>query len=95
MALQTLIQGGGFLLAESDPHAVHTPEEFTDEQHLLASTIRDFVTQEVLPHTEAIEAKEPGLMPQILKKAGEIGLLSVEVPRLTVARVWGWLAACC
>ncbi len=81
MALQTLIQGGGFLLAESDPHAVHTPEEFTDEQHLFASTIRDFVTQEVLPHTEAIEAKEPGLMPQILKKAGEIGLLSVEVPQ--------------
>ncbi len=80
MAIETLIQGGGFLLATSDPHATHTPEDFSDEQRLLASTIRDFVTQEVLPRTAAIEAKEPEVVPRLLKQAGDIGLLSVEVP---------------
>jgi len=81
MSTQTLIPGGGFLLAETDPHDIHTPEELTDEQRLLVNTIRDFVTQEVLPRTQAIEAKEPEVIPQLLKKAGEIGLLSIEVPQ--------------
>jgi alkylation response protein AidB-like acyl-CoA dehydrogenase len=81
MATQTLIPGGGFLLAETEPHDIHTPEDFTDEQRLLASTIREFVAQEVLPQTEAIEAKEPEVIPQLLKKAGKIGLLSIEVPQ--------------
>ena len=81
MSTQTLMPGGGFLLAETDPHDIHTPEELTDEQRLLVNTIRDFVTQEVLPRTDAIEAKAPEVIPQLLKQAGEIGLLSIEVPQ--------------
>jgi alkylation response protein AidB-like acyl-CoA dehydrogenase len=80
MAIETHIQGGGFLLAATDPQAIQTPEDFTDEQRLLAATVRDFVTQEVLPRSDQIEAKEPGLIPALLKQAGEIGLLMVEVP---------------
>ncbi|MDH3598473.1 MAG: acyl-CoA dehydrogenase family protein [Candidatus Tectomicrobia bacterium] len=80
MAIQAHLPGGGFLLGESDPQDVHAPEDFTDEHHLLAHTIREFITQEVLPRTEAIEAKEEGVIPELLKKAGDIGLLSMEVP---------------
>jgi alkylation response protein AidB-like acyl-CoA dehydrogenase len=80
MAIQAHLPGGGFLLGASDPQDVHTPEDFTDEHHLLAHTIREFITQEVLPRTAAIEAKEEGVIPELLKKAGDIGLLSVEVP---------------
>jgi alkylation response protein AidB-like acyl-CoA dehydrogenase len=80
MAIQAHLPGGGFLLGASDPQDVHAPEDFTDEHHLLATTIREFITQEVLPRTAAIEAKEEGVMPELLKKAGDIGLLSVEVP---------------
>jgi alkylation response protein AidB-like acyl-CoA dehydrogenase len=80
MAIQAHLPGGGFLLGASDPQAVYAPEDFTDEHHLLAHTIREFITQEVLPRTVAIEAKEEGVMPELLKKAGDIGLLSVEVP---------------
>lgn len=80
MAIQTVPAGGSFLLGASDPQAVYTPEDLTDEQHLLMSTIRDFVTQEVLPQSAAIEAKTPGLVPELLKKAGEIGILSLEIP---------------
>lgn len=78
MAIQTVLPGGGFLLGESDPQAVFTPEDFTDEQHFLMNTIREFVAQEVLPHTEAIEVKTPGLLPDLLKKAGEIGFSVAE-----------------
>ena len=80
MERQTAPAGGGFLLSDTDPQDIYTPEDFTDEQHLLMSTIHDFVRQEVLPHMAAIEAKTPGLMPEILKKAGAVGLLSLEIP---------------
>ena len=80
MAIQTVPAGGSFLLGESNPQDIYTPEDFTDEQCLLMSTIRDFVTQEVLPQMAAIEAKTPGLIPELLKKAGEVGLLSLEIP---------------
>jgi alkylation response protein AidB-like acyl-CoA dehydrogenase len=80
MDMQTVPAGGSFLLAESDPQDIYTPEDFTDEQRLIMKTIRDFVTQEVLPQTAAIEAKTPGLVPALLKKAGEVGLLSLEIP---------------
>ncbi len=82
MAIQTTLPGGSFLLGKSAPQAVFTPEDFTDEQRLLMNTIREFVAQEVRPHTEAIEAKTPGLLPDLLKKAGEIGLLSLEIPEV-------------
>ena len=80
MAMQTVPAGGSFLLGASDPQAVYTPEDLTDEQRLLMRTIRDFVAQEVLPQSAAIEAKTPGLVPELLKKAGEIGILSLEIP---------------
>jgi len=80
MAINTLPQGGGFLITEIDPHTLQTPEDFTDEQKLLVATARDFITKEVLPRLNAIEAKEPGVIPELLKKAGDIGLLMVEIP---------------
>lgn len=81
MTTETLLQGGGFLLTTLNSQDIQTPEDFTDEHRLLASTVRDFVTQEVLPRSEAIEAKEPGLIPALLQQAGEIGLLMVEIPQ--------------
>jgi hypothetical protein len=80
MTTETLLQGGGFLLTIADPQHVYTPEDLSDEQRMFAATVRDFVTNEVLPHSDAIEAKTPGLIPTLLKQAGEIGLLMVEVP---------------
>jgi alkylation response protein AidB-like acyl-CoA dehydrogenase len=81
MATDSLLQGGGFLLTATNPQQVHTPEDFTDEQQLLAATVRDFITREVLPRTAQIEAKEAGVIPTLLKQAGEIGLLMVEIPQ--------------
>lgn len=80
MAIDTLPQGGGFLITDTEAQTIQTPEDFTDEQKLLAATTREFITQEVLPRIDQIEAKEPGVIPALLKKAGEIGLLMVEIP---------------
>ena len=73
-------RGGAFLL---DPVTQHEPfvlEDFSDEDRHLADVAESFVEKEVVPHTDAIERQEPGLMPSLLKRAGELGLLMLEVP---------------
>ena len=59
---------------------VFIPENLTDEQKEIAKLARDFFDQEILPNREKIEAKEPGLTPALMKKAGALGLLMAEIP---------------
>jgi alkylation response protein AidB-like acyl-CoA dehydrogenase len=61
-------------------HEQFTGADFTDTDLLYAKTAEDFVRGEVLPQIEAIEAKQEGLMPALLKRAGELGLLMVDIP---------------
>jgi len=75
-----LPKGGGFLIDETEPADIFTPEDFSDEQRMFAQTALDFVTNEVLPQIEKTEAKEKGVMVDLLKKSGELGLLMVDVP---------------
>jgi alkylation response protein AidB-like acyl-CoA dehydrogenase len=77
---QPLIPGGGFLIEERRPEEIFTPEDFSEQQLLLAQTAERFMRDEVLPHSEAIEHQEPGLTPRLLRKAGELGLLSIDIP---------------
>ena len=76
----TQIRGGGFLIEDSAPGAVHSPEDFLDEQKMFAATVREFVEKEVLPRLEETEAKKEGVMAGLLRKAGELGLLMVDLP---------------
>ena len=73
-------KGGSFLVETPEPADVFTPEEFGQEALLLAQTTREFIANEVEPVVDQLEAKEPGLMLKLAKKAGEIGLLSTDVP---------------
>jgi alkylation response protein AidB-like acyl-CoA dehydrogenase len=57
-----------------------TGADFTDDDRLYAHTAAEFVRNEILPHLDRIEAKEEGLMPALLKRAGELGLLMIDVP---------------
>jgi alkylation response protein AidB-like acyl-CoA dehydrogenase len=79
MALTTISQdlrrGGAFLLAASAPQEVFTPADLTDDQRLIGQTTEEFVTKEVLPRIAELEQHKKGLLPELLKKAGEIGLL--------------------
>jgi alkylation response protein AidB-like acyl-CoA dehydrogenase len=73
-------KGGGFLLESSLAQDVFTPADLTDDQKLIGQTAEEFVTKEVLPLAKELEAKKPGLMPQLVKKGGEVGLMGGGVP---------------
>jgi alkylation response protein AidB-like acyl-CoA dehydrogenase len=73
-------KGGGFLLDQTRPDQVFTPADITDDQRLIGQTAEEFVMKEVLPRTKELEEKKPGLMVELLKKSGELGLLSAGVP---------------
>src|SRR6266852_134482 len=73
-------RGGSFLIEACTPNDVFTPAELTDDQKLIGQTAEEFVRNEVLPLIPDLEQHKPGLMPQLLKKAGELGLLGGGVP---------------
>ncbi|HET8677789.1 MAG TPA: acyl-CoA dehydrogenase family protein, partial [Blastocatellia bacterium] len=75
-----VIQGGSFLLEDHDPQEVFTPEDISDEHRMIAQTAREFTEKEVLPLDEEIEAKDYKLTRELLTKAGELGLLSIDIP---------------
>ncbi len=79
-ATKKALQGGEFLIRESDPQDIFIPEEFNEEQGMIAQTAVDFLAQEVWPHLDRIDQQEEGLMPKLLEKAGELGLLGISVP---------------
>jgi alkylation response protein AidB-like acyl-CoA dehydrogenase len=74
------IKGGEFIIRKTLPEEIYTPEDFTEEQKMIAQMCTDFVNQEVIPHLDRIDKMEEGLMPSILNKAGELGLLGLSVP---------------
>ncbi|WP_263416251.1 acyl-CoA dehydrogenase family protein [Terriglobus albidus] len=72
--------GGSFLLEERTPQEVFTPEDFNDEQRLIAETASNFAQKEVLPAAGAIEAKDYKVTRGLLAKAGELGLMATDTP---------------
>jgi alkylation response protein AidB-like acyl-CoA dehydrogenase len=76
----SITKGGSFLLDQTRPDQIFTPADITDDQRLIGQTAEEFVMKEVLPRTKELEEKKPGLMVELLKKAGELGLLSAGVP---------------
>ncbi|OOG70595.1 acyl-CoA dehydrogenase family protein [Algoriphagus sp. A40] len=79
--LTKAIQGGEFLIRETLAQDIFIPEEFSEEQKMMAQACQDFIDTEITPNVEAIDSmKNPDLVPSIFKKAGELGLLGVSVP---------------
>lgn len=74
------LQGGEFLIRESAPEDIFIPEEFNEEQRMIAQTCTEFLEQHVWSQLDAIDAQQEGLMPSVLGKAGELGLLGISIP---------------
>ncbi|WP_239616118.1 acyl-CoA dehydrogenase family protein [Cohnella mopanensis] len=72
--------GGRFVVDDAQPGQVVTPEDFTEEQKLLAETVRAFVERDIKPRDAEIEKLDYELTVQLMRKAGEIGLLGADVP---------------
>lgn len=74
------IKGGEFLIKSTPAEQVFIPEEWSEEQKMIAQTCHDFLVAEVYPKLDRIDAQEEGLMQSILDKAGELGLLGISIP---------------
>lgn len=74
------IKGGEFIIKKTNAEDIFTPEDFNEEQKMIAQMCDDFVEAEITPNLDAIDAMTEGLMPSILDKAGELGLLGLSVP---------------
>jgi alkylation response protein AidB-like acyl-CoA dehydrogenase len=73
-------RGGAWLLDETDPSAVFTPEKLTEEHRLMAQMTDEFVDNEILSQLEELETKNWDLARQLVKRCGELGLLGVNIP---------------
>ncbi len=73
-------QGGGFLLEEVGRRRITTPESFSEEQRLYFKTALQFCREQVLPKAAAIEAKDNALLKSLVRQAGELGLLGLDLP---------------
>jgi alkylation response protein AidB-like acyl-CoA dehydrogenase len=74
------IAGGGFLLEERRPEEIFTPEDFTEQHTLIAQTTEEFAKNEIIPNIERMEKKEFSINRALVRKAGELGLSSVDIP---------------
>jgi alkylation response protein AidB-like acyl-CoA dehydrogenase len=79
-ATTTTLKGGEWLIKESNAFETYTPEDFNEEQLMVKDMCLQFLSTEVLPIIDRIDKMEPGLMPGLMVKAGEQGLLGASIP---------------
>jgi alkylation response protein AidB-like acyl-CoA dehydrogenase len=72
--------GGNFLLRQTDPASVFTPEDRSAEERQMVETADRFIEKEVLPRMDGLERHEEGLSRRLFTQAGQLGLLSIEMP---------------
>jgi alkylation response protein AidB-like acyl-CoA dehydrogenase len=77
-----LLKGGEFLIKETEAAEVFIPEDFNEEQKMIADTCQGFLETEVFPILDRIDKQEEGLMRNLIRKAGELGLLGISVPEV-------------
>ncbi len=80
MAENKNVTGGDFLITRASAEDIFIPEEFNEEQNMISQTCEDFLEAEVFPMLDRIDKQELGLMPKLLSKAGELGLLAISIP---------------
>jgi len=73
-------KGGSFLIEDLAPEDIFTPEDINEEQRMFARTAEEFLRKEVIPREEEIYAKDYSVHRELMQKAGEIGLLSIDIP---------------
>src|SRR5688500_19310664 len=75
-----MLKGGEWLIKESSAFETFIPEDYTEEQQMVKDMCVSFLDNEVLPILDRIDKREPGLMPSLVAKAGEQGLLGASIP---------------
>src|ERR671938_1734505 len=75
-----IIKGGSFLIEERTPEEIFTPEDFTEEQRMIAETTREFIDNEVRPRIPELEKHDWDLSRELIKKSAELGLVGAVIP---------------
>ncbi len=76
----TRTNGGAFLITNPAPASCFFPEDFTEEHRSIAKTTADFATNEIVPHSDAIEAKDFAVTRRLIAEAAELGLTAADIP---------------
>lgn len=80
LIMSDIIRGGQFLVKETKCEDIFTPEDFNEEQIMMRDSVIEFVDKELWPNKERFEKKDYALTEEVMRKAGELGYLSVAVP---------------
>jgi len=80
METRKVLKSGEFLVSEVEAKDIFIPEEFNEEQRMIAQTCRDFLNAEVYPNMVALEKSDRDLMKGLLKKAGDLGMMGISIP---------------
>ena len=80
MSEKNMIKGGEFLIRETPASEIFVPEEFNDEQRMMAQSCREFTETQVVPVMDQLEKHDRALLTRLLKDAGQLGLLGISVP---------------
>ena len=75
-----VVQGGSFLIEQTTPEEIFTPEDFTEEHRMIAETTRLFIDNEVIPHIDELEHHNWTLARELVKKAADLGLIGANIP---------------
>jgi alkylation response protein AidB-like acyl-CoA dehydrogenase len=80
VASEAAVKGGAWLIGETDPANVMTPERLTEEHQLIRQTASEFINGEVIPVNDRLEQKDWPLQRELVKKCGSLGLLGTNIP---------------
>ena len=78
--MSEIIRGGQFLVKETKCEDIFTPEDFNEEQRMMRDSVVEFVDKELWPNKERFEKKDFALTEEVMRKAGDLGFLSIAVP---------------
>ena len=77
---KTLIKGGEFIIKQTRPENIFTPEDFSEEQIMMKESVQEFIDREIWPNKERFEKKDYEFTKLCMQKAGELGYLGVSIP---------------
>jgi len=92
--MSDITRGGQFLVKETKCEDVFTPEDFSEEQLMMRDSVKEFVDKEIWPNKNRFEAKDYAFTEEVMKKAGEMGFLSVAVPEAYGGMGMGFVDTC-
>ena len=92
--MSDITRGGQFLVKETKCEDIFTPEDFSEEQIMMRESVKEFVEKEIWPYKSRFESRDFKFTEEVMKKAGEMGFLSVAVPENYGGMGMGFVDTC-